>query len=110
MMNTHPFITKLLAGQTVQWRMLGEIAKIQRGASPRPISQYLTDDENGVPWIKIGDIAVGEKYVNQTEQKITYEGSLKSRVLKKGDFIISNFRHNKIQSKPNCRKYKIFKK
>ena len=87
----HTFIKNLLNGQVVEWKSLGEIAKIQRGASPRPISQYLTDDEeNGIPWIKIGDIAVGEKYVNRTEQKITYEGSLKSRVLKKGDFIMSN--------------------
>lgn len=84
-------IKKSLQGQAVQWQTLGEIAKIQRGASPRPISQYLTDnEENGIPWIKIGDIAVGEKYVNRTEQKITYEGSLKSRVLKKDDFIMSN--------------------
>lgn len=80
-----------LAKVGFEWKSLGEVAKIQRGASPRPISQYLTDDEeNGIPWIKIGDIAVGEKYVNRTEQKITYEGSLKFRVLKKGDFIMSN--------------------
>lgn len=74
----------------VEWRMLGEVANIQRGASPRPISQYITDDDNGIPWIKIGDIAPNAKYVNQTAQRITKEGALKSRLLKKGDFIISN--------------------
>ena len=74
----------------VEWRTLGEVAKIQRGASPRPIAKYITDDEDGVPWIKIGDTSPGSKYVNSTGQKITIEGAEKSRVLNVGDFIISN--------------------
>lgn len=69
---------------------MGDIAKIQRGASPRPIAKYITDDENGVPWIKIGDTSTGSKYVSRTAQKITFEGAKKSRILKKGDFIMSN--------------------
>ena len=74
----------------VEWRTLGEVATVQRGASPRPIAKYITDDENGVPWIKIGDTSPGSKYVNSTNQKITVEGAKSSRVLKKGDFILSN--------------------
>ena len=74
----------------VEWKMLGEVAKIQRGASPRPIAKYITDDEDGVPWIKIGDTSPGSKYVNRTAQKITLEGAEKSRVLNIGDFIMSN--------------------
>ena len=74
----------------VEWKAFGKVAKIQRGASPRPISKYITDDENAVPWIKIGDTSPGSKYVNGTAQKITTEGAKKSRVLKKGDFIMSN--------------------
>ena len=74
----------------VEFKEFGEIAKIQRGASPRPIQTYITDDESGVPWIKIGDTKPGSKYVINTAQKITAEGAKKSRVLKKGDFIISN--------------------
>ena len=69
---------------------MGEVAKIFRGASPRPIAKYVTDGENGVPWIKIGDPSPASKYVNKTAQKITPEGAKKSRILKKGDFIISN--------------------
>ncbi|MFY5818499.1 restriction endonuclease subunit S [Acinetobacter baumannii] len=84
------FLQKLLAGTEVKWKTLGEIAKVQRGASPRPIAQYITDDVDGVPWIKIGDTSSGSKYVKNTAQKITIEGAKKSRVLKKGDFIISN--------------------
>lgn len=74
----------------VEWKTLGEVAKIQRGASPRPIANYITENENGMPWIKIGDTTPHSKYVHETEQKITFEGAKKSRILKKGDFIMSN--------------------
>ena len=83
-------LDKLLKGQKVEWQLFGEIAKIQRGASPRPISQFITEDENGIPWIRIGDTEVDSKYINSTAQKITQEGGKKSRILKKGDFIMSN--------------------
>lgn len=84
------FMEKLLDGVEVEWKAMGEIAKVQRGASPRPIAQFITENDDGVPWIKIGDTEPGSKYVKKTEQKITKEGAKKSRVLKKGDFIISN--------------------
>jgi type I restriction enzyme, S subunit len=74
----------------VEWKPLGEVAKIQRGASPRPIAKYITDNEDGVPWIKIGDTSPGSKYVNSTAQRVTLEGAKKSRILDEGDFIISN--------------------
>ncbi|KIP65326.1 restriction endonuclease [Vibrio harveyi] len=89
-MSNLSYLEKLLDGVNVEWKSFGEIAKIQRGASPRPIAKFITDDEDGVPWIKIGDTESGSKYVEQTAQKITKEGATKSRVLKKGDFIISN--------------------
>ena len=74
----------------VKFTTLGEIAQINRGASPRPITNYITEDSDGIPWVKIGDIGVNSKYVTKTAQKITKEGAKKSRVLKKGDFIMSN--------------------
>ena len=74
----------------IRFKTLGEVAQINRGASPRPISNYLTDDENGIAWIKIGDTEINSKYITKTVQKITFEGAQKSRILKKGDFIISN--------------------
>ncbi|WP_291087666.1 MULTISPECIES: restriction endonuclease subunit S [unclassified Empedobacter] len=83
-------LDELLKGVDVEWRVFGDIASIKRGASPRPIAKFITDDENGVPWIKIGDTSPNSKYVENTLQKITAEGSKKSRLLKKGDFIISN--------------------
>lgn len=74
----------------VEWKTLGEISLIQRGASPRPIAKYITEDEDGVPWVKIGDTSPGSKYVRRTAQKVTLEGAKKSRILNVGDFIMSN--------------------
>ena len=84
------FLEKLLDGAQVAWVPLGEIATVQRGASPRPISKFITNDENGIPWIKIGDTSPRSKYVTKTAEMVTRAGAEKSRVLSKGDFIISN--------------------
>jgi len=69
---------------------LDKIADISRGASPRPISAYLTKAGDGINWIKIGDVAVGEKYVTQTKEKITADGAAKSKAVSPGDIIVSN--------------------
>jgi type I restriction enzyme S subunit len=83
-------LDKLLDGVDVEWKDFGDVAKIQRGASPRPIAKFITDNKNGVPWIKIGDTVPDSKYVQKTKQKITSEGAKKSRLLKQGDLIMSN--------------------
>ena len=69
---------------------LSEVCNIVRGASPRPIQKYITTSEDGIPWIKIGDVSKESKYIVNTEEKITQEGISKSRLLHKGDFILSN--------------------
>ena len=74
----------------VEYKKLGEIATVLRGASPRPIKKYITNDSDGVNWIKIGDIKPNTKYVTTTAEKITKEGAQKSRFVYKGDFILSN--------------------
>ena len=71
-------------------KLFGEIATIVRGASPRPIQNFITDSEDGIPWIKIGDVKPEDKYITTTKEKITLEGSKKSRLVKPGDFILSN--------------------
>ena len=50
-----------------EWVRLGSICEIARGGSPRPIKQFLTDDPNGINWIKIGDSDKGGKYINETK-------------------------------------------
>jgi hypothetical protein len=71
------FLESLLGGEQVEWMPLGEIATVQRGASPRPISKFITNNADGVPWIKIGDTVPGSQYVTHTAQKITQEGAKK---------------------------------
>lgn len=73
-----------------QIKRLGEICEIARGGSPRPIQSYLTDDPNGVNWIKIGDTEVGGKYICSTKERIKREGIRSSRYVEVGDFLLSN--------------------
>jgi len=70
--------------------LIGDAISICRGASPRPIQAFITDDPNGVNWIKIGDVSENSLYITQTAEKITQEGARKSRAVHKGDFILSN--------------------
>ena len=69
---------------------IDDICNVSRGASPRPIKNYLTQSEEGVPWIKIGDVTPFDKYIKKTNERITKEGAKKSRFLHKGDLILSN--------------------
>ncbi len=71
-------------------KKLGEVCTIERGGSPRPITDYITDSEDGINWIKIGDAKEGSKYITSTKEKIRPEGIKKSRLVHKGDFILSN--------------------
>ena len=68
-------------------RKLGEVCVVERGGSPRPIDKFLTTSEDGINWIKIGDATNGSKYITSTKEKIIPEGSKKSRMVYKGDFI-----------------------
>ena len=70
-------------------KKLNEIFNIERGGSPRPIKVFLTNDENGIPWIKIGDIK-NQKYLYETEEKIIEEGLKKSKLVLSGDLLLSN--------------------
>ena len=71
-------------------KKLGDVCTIERGGSPRPINAYLTDSVDGVNWIKIGDACEGSKYITSTKERIKPEGVKKSRMVHKGDFILSN--------------------
>ena len=73
-----------------EWVKLGDITEIARGGSPRPIKDYLTDDPNGLNWIKIGDTDKGGKYINSCKEKIKPEGLKKTRMVHPGDFLLTN--------------------
>lgn len=69
---------------------LGDVATIVRGASPRPIQNFITDGADGVPWIKIGDVPARGKYITGTAQRVSPAGAAKSRRVHPGDFVLSN--------------------
>ena len=69
---------------------IGELCVVERGASPRPIHDFITNAPDGVNWIKIGDAEVGAKYITTTKERVTPAGAAKSRRVKPGDFILSN--------------------
>jgi len=71
-------------------KTLKDVCIVERGSSPRPIKSFITDDEDGVNWIKIGDTKNVERYIYKTREKITKEGAKKSRFVDVGDFILSN--------------------
>ena len=77
-------------GEGWEEKALGETCIVERGSSPRPIKKYITDDKNGVNWIKIGDTKNIDKYLYKTKEKITKKGAEKSRYVKEDDFILSN--------------------
>ncbi|MFA5703256.1 MAG: restriction endonuclease subunit S [Advenella sp.] len=73
-----------------EWVRFGNIAVIERGGSPRPIKAFLTNDPNGLNWIKIGDTEQGGKYIVSTHEKIRREGLSKTRMVYPGDFLLTN--------------------
>ena len=72
------------------WVSLSDVCNVARGGSPRPIKEYLTDDKNGINWIKIGDADKDGKYINSTKENISPSGISKSRMVHKGDFLLTN--------------------
>jgi type I restriction enzyme S subunit len=74
-----------------EWKefKLGELCNIRRGASPRPINDYLS--EQGMPWVKISDAtSENSRFIKKTVQKIKLSGVQKSLKVNPGDFILSN--------------------
>ncbi|PEI96181.1 restriction endonuclease subunit S [Bacillus pseudomycoides] len=75
------------------WKVqkVGDITRIIRGASPRPINDFIS--EQGVPWVKISDASESKsksKYITKTREFIKEEGVSKSREVVPGTLILSN--------------------
>ena len=69
---------------------LGDVCEVVRGGSPRPIIEYITTDEEGVNWLKIGDVNECDKYFRHANEKIKPSGIPKTREVVAGDLILSN--------------------
>ncbi|MBC1948973.1 restriction endonuclease subunit S [Listeria welshimeri] len=80
------------AGFTDDWdqRKLGELAKIVRGASPRPIQDPKWFDNNSeVGWLRISDVTAQDGRINYLEQRISEAGQGKTKVLKEPHLLLS---------------------
>lgn len=71
-------------------RKFEDVVQIERGGSPRPIDDYITDSPNGLNWVKIGDAPAQGHYITKTAEKIRPEGLSKTREVHPGDLILSN--------------------
>ena len=80
------------AGFTNAWeqRKFSDLVLIERGGSPRPIDDYITDAPDGLNWVKIGDAPEQGRYITKTAEKIKPEGLAKTRQVQPGDLILSN--------------------
>ena len=72
-----------------QLKLLGDVCSVERGGSPRPISDFITNAPDGLNWIKIGDADSG-RYITHTAEKIKPEGLSKTRKVYVGDLLLSN--------------------
>ena len=70
-------------GDNWKVKKLIDVCVVERGSSPRPIKKFITDDDNGVNWIKIGDTKNIEKYIYETKQKITKRALKNQGMLRK---------------------------
>lgn len=89
---------QLLTGQTRlpgfsgAWEVkrLGELADIQRGASPRPIDSPVWFDENSsIGWVRISDATRSGMFLYETTQRLSPLGVKHSRPVATGSLIMS---------------------
>ena len=89
---------QLLTGQTRlpgfsggwEIKRLGEIAQIQRGASPRPIDSPIWFSGNSsIGWVRISDVSRSGIFLTETVQHLSLLGVQHSRPVKSGSLIMS---------------------
>jgi len=86
-------------------KKIGDVCIVERGASPRPIHNYITKSGDGINWVKIGDGSPNSKYISSTKDRITPAGAEKSRRVTTGDLLLSNsmsFGHPYIMDTDGC--------
>lgn len=71
---------------------ISDLCDIRRGASPRPIKNYIVNSyDNSLPWVKIADATKdSSRYIYDTKERVSLEGSKKSVEVLPGDLILSN--------------------
>jgi type I restriction enzyme S subunit len=82
--------TRVFHGIPEEWEAytLDDLCSIGRGASPRPIADFMDGD---IPWFKIGDATSSESsFIFETQEHVTEDGARKSVNLEPGALILSN--------------------
>lgn len=66
------------------------LTSVNRGASPRPIDDPIYFDDNGeYGWVRIKDVTASERYLTQTEEKLSELGATRSVKLEPGQLFLS---------------------
>ena len=76
---------------SLEWKSckIGDVVSVRRGASPRPIKDYVS--ETGVPWVKIADATSDQtRFLSSTKEFIKEDGVKSSVTVYPGDLIVSN--------------------
>lgn len=69
---------------------LGDLANIQRGASPRPIDSPIWFDDNSmIGWVRISDVTRSGMFLRETTQRLSPLGVKNSRQVDRGNLIMS---------------------
>ena len=78
-----------ISSNDYEYIALSKLVKISRGASPRPIQNYLTT--TGHSWVKISDVtSLSTPFLFETKEYITDEGTNHSVAVYPKDLILSN--------------------
>jgi len=90
---THKFKDSPLGRIPEEWEVvrLGEVSKVKRGASPRPIDDpiFFTEEGKGRAWVRIEDVMKSNKYLTETRQYLSKLGESKSVKVNVGDVVMS---------------------
>lgn len=90
---THKFKDSPLGRIPEEWEVvrLGEVSKVKRGASPRPIDDpiFFTEEGKGRAWVRIEDVMESNKYLTETRQYLSKLGEAKSVKVDVGDVVMS---------------------
>lgn len=68
---------------------IGSLARVKRGASPRPIKDPKWFSDEGHGWVRISDVTASDRVLRETTQYLSDEGRAASVEIVPGDLIMS---------------------
>ena len=72
-------------------KKMQDISLIRRGASPRPIDEFMDDTHKGMPWLKISDATINDSpFVVSIKEHSISRGVSKSVVIEEGTLVVTN--------------------